>query len=812
MPGWYVHMEAARLAALRLESGDLPGGFPLSAAEARELGDIAHRWRNYLAAGSLGPDLFFLLPDFKGTAGSVLLNLVKWALDTWQTIDDDFISKWEKWIGPISTDISVIESQIFGGVPNEIGEALNDLSSAVFKAFETLVSRFGDWFGLLTSAVPQGFANSAFYWSDMFHYRRTYTFAWRLLADATAARDAARASGDQDGVNDAEARMAFALGWICHCATDVTGHSFTNSKCGGPYRLHWQRHHLIENHMDAQNYQAGHGAGSFYEMYGRSALHFRLAFRNAGSPPPDPAYAGRDDQPAYDYFTGFPGYDLSENPVGDKNRHDFFDLDTNDLPDHLKTALAAAMESVYDGDTPLVLTHDPEFSTTDPATGQPTGRPNADALAEMWQLVYRYLKLVSSDGLSPTLPSPPPFINDHPFPIPPGSSGVGDDPSRGADPSDDSFNLLDLLLAIFAWIIYIGEVIIWLVTILPGLIIDVFTFPLREVLYWTVVVPAWNLYLLSRRLLVMEAFLMPRPEEVDRGLVTLGVAPGSPWPNLLADLADPTGYYTGPNPAVFNEPSGRASPASEWGADPAYPRAIVADPLPIITQLNLVPGPLLSWIPKSPSEWVAPWNYPQHNVSGGIVGWEATLTHPGPFVQGDQTTRLLSSLPGDPAAVSAFEAALTPEQTAAECASKLPADSTLGGPVDYSLHLIGALAAGAGAASCPVPDFNLDSDRGYASHCWDWDRHREADGPNFVANAHITGNPAEDLRYLFEQPCTVPEGYQASWSPDNANYDPQQALLIHYLDDAAPKPGPCRPSPIDPRDLKQARIPPDGEG
>ena len=82
----------------------------------------------------------------------------------------------------------------------------------------------------------------------------------------------------------------------------------------------------------------------------------------------------------------------------------------------------------------------------------------------------------------------------------------------------------------------------WLVTVLPGLIIDVATFPLREALYWAFVVPAWNLYLLSRRMLVMEAYLMPRPEEVDRGLVTLGVSPGNPWPDLIGDLFDPTRF------------------------------------------------------------------------------------------------------------------------------------------------------------------------------------------------------------------------------------------------------------------------------
>ena len=36
------------------------------------------------------------------------------------------------------------------------------------------------------------------------------------------------------------------------------------------------------------------------------------------------------------------------------------------------------------------------------------------------------------------------------------------------------------------------------------------------------IVPAWNLYLLARRALVMSGFAMPKPAEVSPGLTTLG--------------------------------------------------------------------------------------------------------------------------------------------------------------------------------------------------------------------------------------------------------------------------------------------------
>jgi hypothetical protein len=69
MPGWYVHMETAKQMVDRLRAGDVPPDFPGGPQAASQLGEIAHTWRNYLAVGALGPDLFFLLPDFKRWSG-----------------------------------------------------------------------------------------------------------------------------------------------------------------------------------------------------------------------------------------------------------------------------------------------------------------------------------------------------------------------------------------------------------------------------------------------------------------------------------------------------------------------------------------------------------------------------------------------------------------------------------------------------------------------------------------------------------------------------------------------------------------------
>ncbi|HQH90491.1 MAG TPA: hypothetical protein PLZ83_08980, partial [Dermatophilaceae bacterium] len=496
MPGWYVHMEAAHDTARSMRNGTIPAGFPISPAEAMDIGNHCHTWRNYLALGSLGPDLFYLLPDFKNTTGQVIRQVVQWCLDVWEVVDSEFVSKWEKWIDPISTNNSQLASQLTGGLSTQLAQVLDELTSAILSAFKGLLAQMGDWFGVLTSGVPQGFGDDAFYWSDMFHYRKTYQFPFVLFQQAQAAL--ASATTDDERA-DAQARIAFAVGWMSHCATDVTGHPYTNAKSGGPYRDHWQRHHLVENHMDSENYVARH-PGSLYAEYGTSALHFRLAFRHRNDAP----YNGRDDAPAYDYWTGFPAYDNGDGPTPTANRHTFFDLDTGPLPGHLVDGLLEAMADVYGVDGPHILMQDPPFSATDPGTGQPDGRPNEPAMAQMWEIVYKYLKMTSSDAISLRLPPPPSVFTDHSFPTPPGGggSGIDDDPSRGADvDDDDSFNLLDLLLALFAWIVYLAQVVVWLLTILPGLILDITTFPAREVIYWAVIVPAWNLYLLARRAL-----------------------------------------------------------------------------------------------------------------------------------------------------------------------------------------------------------------------------------------------------------------------------------------------------------------------
>ncbi len=130
----------------------------------------------------------------------------------------------------------------------------------------------------------RGVDEQSFVWSDMPHYRQT-SLVPKMLERA---RDL-HASTDPVDQEHAAQLVAYATAWITHVGTDVLGHSFVNAQAGGPFRTHWQRHHLVENHLDAYNYE-GTGNGILppdekvgwidtYEGLNHSALYFAVQMR-----------------------------------------------------------------------------------------------------------------------------------------------------------------------------------------------------------------------------------------------------------------------------------------------------------------------------------------------------------------------------------------------------------------------------------------------------------------------------------------------------------------------------------------------------
>lgn len=819
MPAWYVHMQAAAETVERLKVAQASGS-QLTKAQADALFKAAHDNRNYLAVGALGPDLFFLLPDFKGDQGKGLLELIDLVLTAWKLVDENFVEQWETWMSPVMDEQNKLANAITGGMLDEVGQVLSLLSGSFTNIAAGIGLQMKDVFGIMSSGTQTGYEDTAFFWSDMFHYRKTYQFARQLYANALKADVDIKHGGTSSVAKPAKEpsrvpkQQAFALGWISHCATDVAAHPFTNAKCGGPYRTHWQRHHVIENHMDGWIYGKDHPPGN-YDSLDTAALHFRMSFQKSKTSP-DPTMP--DDEPLFDYFPQmftFEAYPEGESAKEYKARKDLFDKDTEPLPEHICELLLKTMQDVYTGPAdmagPRVLLWD---------QGQHAGvggRPTVKVLQNTFELAYAYAKFTSSSGLAPRKPMPPPVIGDHDLPHPPGLPADGMPDMSNARP----LTILDILLAVIAFSLWFLELLVWIATVLPSIIAELATWPLRMLLYTLLVAPAWDLYMLCRLPLVMEGFLGPKPSEISKGLIKLGADEKGAIAQLRADLDAPSGVAS---LLDFAEPSGldmqtRGAP-SGYGLDPAFPRAMVTDKDPPFWNGAAIDSPMVY------SEFVAPWRYPAHNLAGMRNGWEAPRTHVGPFLQGDDARILMGKIKGSDAARKRFESAKTPAETEAVSAELLAvAGENLGDPVHYGTYLMSWLTGTwkgkeyiARDRKRPIPDFNLDADRGYAYQCWDYTRHASSVPKSPVVPldaafpdqwrclprietllSRVAGRTQEDLEqdiltlYGYNEPLNVPQRYDPADNPHHrSRYDPLKHLVHHYLPGKAftpPAPG-----------------------
>src|SRR6266498_207891 len=297
MPGPYIHMSSMRHALRNLARG---GYRPVpserissdrAGADLATLGRLLDSHPNFASIGAVGPDLFFFLPDFRDQKIAGLRipvsNVLIFVLDFLEKVEeaiDPYVSKYEKYLGPIAEDTAEEMSRLTGGLSEIVGDITGELSSILVTALENLVTQQRDWWEFFSLGMNKGLDDQAYFWSDMGHYRRTGQFGRALWR-------AASVTGD-DGAR------SYALGYLTHIATDVTGHAFVNSITGGPFRLHWQRHHLVENHMESDWYLRDPlrpGTATQYPQWTESALYYDLAFgEDDDAPVTRPAYPTGD--------------------------------------------------------------------------------------------------------------------------------------------------------------------------------------------------------------------------------------------------------------------------------------------------------------------------------------------------------------------------------------------------------------------------------------------------------------------------------------------------------------------------------------
>lgn len=655
----------------------------------RELADLATAHSNYYALGAVGPDLFFFLPDFRNHLASPLIGVVHLLDDLYAKLDSWILEDWERYFGPGSENVDEAISRLTGDLSTVVADIMGSLSALLTNALVDLAAQSHDWFGLFSLGLNVGYDNKDFFWSDMLHYRKTSLFGHCLwsVAEEWAAKP------DEDALLWSHRLKAYALGYMTHLATDTTGHPFVNEKCGGPFRTHWQRHHLIENHIDAKTYDDEHGTTANYNMFTESALHYRIAFGDDGG----------DGRPLPPYPPG----DNSIRGLYVRKRH--LDLDS-EMPEELAALIFEAMERAYNTSA-QAADQGPSRTTPDIIPGG-DGRPEIGTIQETYLTLFRYLKLSTLDGFSHEKPPPPEVFPNLDFPQ------LTDPHDDAPSESDHDMSFWDWVLAILRFILWIAAVAIWLATVLPAIILDLGTYGPRLLAYYTIELPLFLMIKAERAIMVMTGYFHPMQDEIDLGLIQIGNSSHGSFLQLLADVDDilGTGLQVG-------------GPVAEPVPDREFPH-----------QTKFESGGLLNTVlNQSSEEYHHPWDYPKTPV-------EICPTFAGPWKLGDLPHLLLENhVPANENLIAKYTSAPTPFETDMISFNEISAERHMGDPVNFSSFLMWQLAR---PEIGNVADWNLDADRGYGYKCWDWNRHIDDMG---------AGNLLTDTEgHPYRAPCTPP--------------------------------------------------------
>lgn len=718
MPGPSTHILVSDEILKNLESfkNKWPFEFPGYDANGNlpnDLITLAKDHPNYYALGAVGPDLFYFLPDFRPKFGLPMVELIKiveFLDELYAKLDDWILSKWEHYFGPVSENLDEAISRLTGDLSSVVADIMGSLSSILMQAIIDVAAERKDWFGIFSLGHNFGIDDKDFFWADMLHYRKTSSFAnnlWKLAQEVAN-------NGDEDAVLWSKRLKAYALGYMSHVATDITGHSFINTKAGGPYRCHWQRHHLVETHTDTKTYNIKHGAEAIYNQYTESAVHYRFAFSDDGGP----------GHPR-------PNYDPGNNTLrGRYIRRRELDLDS-DIPDKLAQLLIDAMDKTY-------KTQDQKNNhginrTTPDIIPTDDGRPDLEAIQSTFHLLFRYFKFSSLDGFSHEKPQPPELFPNLDFPQL--TDPLDEAPGAG---DDSDFNLLDLILSILSIIALIAEIAIWLATVLPGIIADLATYGPRLLAYYTIELPLYYMLKAERAILVMTGYLHPMDDEIDDGLIIVGVDDHSRFLDLLASMDDVFGFVIIETPPVYSVP------------DLQFPRTHPYDA--VHNEFN---------------EFNHPWAYP-------ITPVEPCPTYSGPFKVGDDPNWLLNNkVKPDLGLIDALSRAKTPFDTTKICFENVTAVKNMGDPVNFSSFIMWQLARINGSPENGHTEWNMDSDRGYAFKSWDWARNTK------TINKDLEGHD-------YAVPCsTLPQIIDGdnSGNPNPDYFNNKEPLDLVYLDD-----------------------------
>lgn len=209
-----------------------------------ETNEIDKKMR-FAKLGSIGPDFLYTLGDYNEilgntsniqlfeefmvrTAGS-LACLGELIEQTTKLIDGELDLFLQGIFSKLKTDFDLITASINEGI------------------MALIVGPAGtNFFSLLEPPRQKDAPRENWFWVDYLHYVDSGKFTKQLIINAKKSK---QNYSTTDEIQDL--LIAYAYGYFTHYVSDTVGHPFVNQITQAPWRLYWQRHHLVENFIDA---------------------------------------------------------------------------------------------------------------------------------------------------------------------------------------------------------------------------------------------------------------------------------------------------------------------------------------------------------------------------------------------------------------------------------------------------------------------------------------------------------------------------------------------------------------------------------
>lgn len=313
--------------------------------------------------GSVGPDVFYMLGDFNLPLpyASGLQDLENFLVKVGGTTAclSELSEKINKWLmGELD--------KITAGIASELQATSNLISGVITNGFLALLVGNGVnvWSGF-RSPRQMDLPREKWFWADYLHYVYTGDFTKRLLKNA-------KESGKED-------LYAYALGYLTHYVTDVVGHPYVNQVVQGPFRMHWQRHHLVENFIDAYVWDRWHVQR------------------------PDPG--GAEERPL-DAPTSSPNTMGTGAPILTARLHDHITIGQATLDDPVDAIIKEVCNKIEKGLFDIGILEDTDMDAPDDA-----------GFKEWCELMIKTIKDVYPGNPHPTVLAGPPHPRDGGFPL-----------------------------------------------------------------------------------------------------------------------------------------------------------------------------------------------------------------------------------------------------------------------------------------------------------------------------------------------------------------------------------------------------------